>query len=187
MSEPRGQGGTWQQVVTEADPSTMKPADVANLGPAPRDLTVSLTKYVKHMKPSWAPLFVFLAVGQLCALVGVIATGQAVGTVATAGLWAVGIVALAMWSVKRTQRRRDALRATLRDGQLRFARVTENRQVQMGRRRVYKYYAAFDIDGRRIPYVTYNDGMSMVNRGSLVEVVYNPQYPDEIVPTFLLV
>ncbi len=196
MSEASAAGGTWQQVVTEADPSKMKPADVANLGPAPRELTAALNKYVKRMKPSWAPLFVFLALGQVAALIGVIATGQSVGTVATAGLWAAGIVALATWSVKRTKKARDTVRATLRDGELRFARIVEYRQTQTGGRAgrtqlagrgAYRYDLVFDVDGRRVALRTTDDGVSMINRGQLVEVVYNPAVPDIIVPTFLLV
>lgn len=187
---------TWQQVVTEADPSKMKPADVANLGPAPREITAPLNKYVKRMHRSWAPLFVFLAIGQVCALIGVIATGQSAGTMVTAGVWAAGIVALAAWSVKRTKRQRDTVRATLRDGQLRFARIVEYKQTQLGGKAghtqfagqdKYRYDLVFDVDGRRVSFRSTDDGVSMINRGQLVEVVYNPSVPDIIVPTFLLV
>ena len=84
----------------------------------------------------------------------------------------------------------------LRDGQLRFARIVEYRQTQTGGdagraqfagRGAYRYDVVFDVDGQRVSFRSTDDGMSMINRGQLVEVLYSPAEPDIIVPTFLLV
>jgi hypothetical protein len=184
------EGETWQQVMIEKSASAMKVADVANLGPAPRELTPNLHKYIKTMKPSWAVFWAVVAVisvvsyGGLLASAGTFAVGMIYGLV-----WVGGSVALAIWTGKRSARGRAALRTTLRDGELRFARLDENRQTQhrSGMSKKYRYHAVFDVDGRKVPFVTWNDAMTMINRGQLVEVVYNPAVPDEIVPTFLLV
>ena len=53
---------SWKRVVVEKDPSTMTPADVASVGPPPRELTPALQQYVKRMKPSYAGLWIFIAV-----------------------------------------------------------------------------------------------------------------------------
>jgi hypothetical protein len=186
MSE---QGPSWQQVVVEKDPSTMTPADVAQLGPPPRDLTPGLQVYVKRMKPSWAAFWIFVAFVSVLSYGGLILSGAAWMGLVSGSPWLVGSIGLAVWTHKRSSRARAALRVTLRDGQLQFARLVENRQVQhgSGMRKRYRYHAMFDVGGRRVPFVTWNDAMSMVNRGQLIEVVYNPASPDEIVPTFLLV
>src|SRR5688572_26011654 len=100
---------SWQQVVVEKDPSTMKPADVANLGPPPRDLTPALEQYVKRMKPSWAGFWIFVAVVSVASYAPLVAM-DAAGAAVMAGLpWVVGSVGLAVWTGKRAKRARAAL------------------------------------------------------------------------------
>jgi hypothetical protein len=184
------EGESWQQVMIEKSVTAMKVADVANLGPAPRELTPNLNKYIKTMKPSWAVFWAFVAVISVVTYGSLLMSGGMVGASLLAGLpWVGGSVALAVWTGKRSARGRAALRSTLRDGQIRFARLDENRQTQhgSGMSKKYRYHAVFDVDGKKVPFVTWNDAMTMVNRGQQVEVVYNPDVPDEIVPTFLLV
>jgi hypothetical protein len=180
---------SWQQVVVEKHPSTMTPADVAQLGPPPRDLTPGLQTYVKRMKPSWATFWIFVAVLSVVSYGGLIASGAAITGLLSGSPWLIGSIAAAVWTSKRSKRGRAALRATLRDGQLQFARLVQNIQTQhgSGMSKKYRYNAIFDVGGRRVSFVTWNDAMSMINSGQLVEVVYNPASPDEIVPTFLLV
>jgi hypothetical protein len=184
------EGETWQQVMIEKPVSAMKIADVANLGPAPRELTPGLNKYIKTMKPSWAVFWAIVAVISVVSYVPLLTSADTFSAGMLTGLaWVGGAVALAIWTGKRSARGRAALRSTLRDGEIRFARLDENRQTQhgSGMSKKYKYTAMFDVDGRKVPFVTWNDAMTMINRGQQVEVVYNPAVPDEIVPTFLLV
>jgi hypothetical protein len=184
------EGETWQQVMIEKSASAMKVADVANLGPAPRELTPGLHKYIKTMKPSWAVFWAFAAVISAVSYAGLLTSADTFSVGLIFGLaWVGGSIALAIWTGKRSARGRAALRSTLRDGEIRFARLDENRQTQhgSGMSKKYRYHAVFDVDGRKVPFVTWNDAMTMINRGQLVEVVYNPAVPDEIVPTFLLV
>jgi hypothetical protein len=184
------EGESWQQVMIEKAPSAMKVADVANLGPAPRELTPALQAYVKKMKPSWAGFWIFAAVvsglsyGMLLGSADTFNVGMISGL-----LWVGASIGLAVWTGKRSARGRRALRTTLREGELRFARLDENRQTQhgSGMSKKYRYHAIFDVDGKKVPFVTWNDAMTMINRGQQVEVVYNPAVPDEIVPAFLLV
>jgi hypothetical protein len=183
-------GETWRQVVVEKDASQMQVADVANLGPAPRELTPGLNAYVKKMKPSWAGFWIAVAALSIVSYAGLIASAGSFSSGLISGLgWVGGSIALAVWTGKRSKAARGALRSTLRDGQIRFARLDENRQTQhgSGMSKKYRYHAVFDVDGRKVAFVSWNDAMSMINRGQLVEVVYNPAVPDEIVPTFLLV
>lgn len=184
------EGETWQQVMIEKAPSQLKVADVANLGPAPRELTPALQTYVKKMKPSWAVFWAFVAVISVISYAGLLASAKTFTVGLLSGLtWVIPSVALAIWTGKRSARARAALRATLRDGELRFARLDENRQTQhgSGMSKKYRYHAVFDVDGTKVTFVTWNDAMTMINRGQQVEVVYNPAVPGEIVPTFLLV
>ncbi len=180
---------TWQQVVVEKDPSTMVPTDVANLGPAPRDLTPNLQTYVKRMKPSWAAFWIFVAVVSVLSYGGLLAARDAMMALVSGAPWVIGSIALAVWTGKRSKRTRAALRTTLREGQLQFARLVRNDQQQFGSgmKKKYRYTAVFDVGGRRVTLVTWNDAMSMITAGQLVEVVYAAASPDEIVPTFLLV
>lgn len=180
---------TWHKIVVEKDPSTMVPPDIAQLGPAPRDLTPGLQRYVKRMKPSWAAFWIFVAIVSGASYVPLVASGATLAGVLFGLPWVGGSTALAIWTGTRAKRGRAALRATLRDGNLQFARLVRNQQEQFGHgvKKKYRYNAVFDVGGRRVPFVTWNDAMSMITAGQLVEVVYNPVSPDEIVPAFLLV
>jgi hypothetical protein len=179
---------TWRQVVEEADPSAMKPPDVANLGAPPRDLTPAMLALVKQIKPSFTVLLAVVAVFSLAGsaiLIAIVGLSSEV----LVGLWFPALmIGLAIWSARRSRQRRAPLLATLRDGPLRFARLVENRQIAIGQGmgKRYRYHAAFNVDGRRVPFVIINDAMGMLQPGQLVEVVHHHAHPDEIVPTFLL-
>lgn len=180
---------TWKQVVMEADPSTMKPADVAMLGLPPRDLTPAHEKYIKLAKPSLAGVLTAFAV---LSVAGFAMAMAAVGFEASMlpHLWFPAlIIGLAVWSRKTSGAKRTQLRRVLREGTLRFARVEQNIQTQhgSGMSKKYRYQVTFNVDGRRVLVVSWQDAIGMLENGSLVEVVYLPEVPDEIVPTFLLV
>lgn len=179
---------TWKQVVMEADPSTMKPSDVAMLGPPPRELTPAHEKYIKLAKPSFAGLLTVLAV---------LSVGGTVIMFATVGfeaqmiphLWFPALmIGLAMWSRKNSGAKRNNLRRVLREGSLRFARVEQNIQTAHGRgmSKKYRYQVIFNVDGRRVMVESWQDAIGMLENGSLVEIVYLPDVPDELIPTFML-
>ena len=177
---------SWKQVVVEQDPSQMKPADVANLGPAPREVTEGLERYIRRAKPSWAPLWWTLAALTIAGYTLMFAIDGFNAKLLAGSWWPILLVALAIWTKRNANHRRAALRAVFRDGGLRFARIVENQQIPMGRNR-YRYIARFDVDGRKVQLINFNDAMTMLALGTLVEVLYNPAVPDEIVPAFLLV
>jgi hypothetical protein len=194
MSEP------WQQVVVEKDPATMVAPDVANLGPAPRDLTPALKLFIRKQKPAWDVLVLFFAVTGIVVFVAMLAgkstSSLSAGAVVQGLVLNGGFLAFALWFSKRRRAVRASYRTALRDGHLRFARIVEYRQTQvaggagqtqLAGRGAYRYDLVFDVDGRRVSLRSFDDGMSMINRGQLVEVLYNPAVPDVIVPTFLLV
>jgi hypothetical protein len=179
---------TWRQVVEEAAPSTMKPPDVANLGAPPRDVTPAMVALVKQIKPSFTVLLAAVAVFGVAGSAILVAIAGLSSEVVV-GLWFPALmIGLALWSARRSRQRRAPLLATLREGTLRFARLVENHQIAIGQGmgKRYRYHAAFDVDGRRVPFVIINDAMSMLQPGQLVEVVYHGDHPAEIVPTFLL-
>jgi hypothetical protein len=179
----------------------MKPADVANLGPAPRDLTPALRNFIKKQKPAWDVFVLFMAVAGIVVGLAMLVAGGGkapvtVGAVAKTIVFNGAFLAFAIWFFKRGSAVRAKYRRALRDGQLRFARIVEYRQTQTGGRAgrtqlagrgAYRYDLVFDVDGQRVPLRTTDDGVSMINRGQLVEVLFSPAEPDIIVPTFLLV
>jgi hypothetical protein len=183
-------GASWQHVVLEKDPATMVAPDVANVGPAPRQLTPALKAYLRNNAPRWDLLFAIIAVpAPLIFIIGVASVHMSVGTIVTNLFYTLAFCAFGWWARTRNAAIRAALEATLTDGQLRFARLIENRQhvYRKGGHSYYRYDAVFQIDGRNVPFRSYNTGMAMVDRGQLIEVIYNPAYPDMILPTFLLV
>lgn len=183
------EGESWQQLMNEASPSAMKPADIAMLGPPPRDLMPAHEKYIKAAKPSFTWLWTTLAVlsiGSYAMMMAIVGFETSMLT----GMWfPAGTVGLAIWTARRASRRRGVLRRVFRDGHLRFARLEECIQIPVGRglARRYRYISRFDVDGRKVGLVNMNDGMSLTPIGTLVEVLYLPDASDEIVPTFLLV
>lgn len=183
------EGESWKQLMMEASPSAMKPSDVAMLGAAPRDLTPAHEKFLKLAKPSWAPLWIILSVLSISGYAMMIAITGFSSSALTGLWWPALTVGLAVWTGRNAARRRAALRRTLREGQLRFARLEQCVQIPVGRglAKRYRYHSIFDVDGRKVPFVIMDDGMSLTPLGSLVEVVYLPELPGEIVPTFLLV
>lgn len=179
---------SWHQVVVEADPSTMQPPDIAGLGPAPRELTPRLARYVKVARPSLAALWIVLAVLALGGFaIGVAVLGVTARALSQAWLPAL-LVFVAVRSIRKTSRGRAALRAVLRDGGLRFARLRDLQTITLGRglARRYRYTARFAIDDCSITITSMDPSMGMLPDGMLVEVVYDPAHPGEIVPTILL-
>lgn len=183
------EGESWKQVMMEASPSEMKPADVAMLGSAPRDLTAVHQKYIKVAKPSWAGLWIAIAIFSVASYAMMMSIVGIHTSMLTSLWWPILTIGLAIWTHRNAKRRRETLTRVFRDGGLRFARLEECIQVPVGRGmgKRHKYYARFNVDGRKVQLVNMDDGMSLTPVGTLVEVLYLPDVPDEIVPTFLLV
>ncbi len=177
---------SWRQVL-DAPAGQIRPGDAAGLGPPPRDLAEAHRKYIKLMKPSLAAMWIMLAVLFLGGGALVFAMAPSVSTVPWLGI---GFVVLAVYSHRKASANRGRLIAVLRDGTLRMAECEDVRQVPVGRRTImgqkYRHYARFAIDGRKVLLVAMNDGMSLLPVGTQVEVVYHSDYPDEIIPTYLL-
>lgn len=180
----------WQQVVFERDRATMVPPDAANVGPAPRRLTPALKHYLRHHAPNWDLLFTIIAVpAPLVFVVALATTKMSAGTIAMNLFYTLAFCAFGWWARTRNAAIRNALQSALTHGDLRFARLVDNRQISstVNGRTYYRYEAVFEIDGRNVPFHSGNAGMSMVDRGALIEVIYNRAFPDIILPTFLLV
>jgi hypothetical protein len=177
---------SWRSVL-DPPAGSIRPGDAAGLGPPPRELSDAHRKYVKVMKRSLTPMWVFFAVLFLPIGAGLFFVMPSIATVP----W-IGIVTtvLAVRGVRRDRAARAWLTAVLREGSLRMAYVDSVRQIPVGRRTImgqkYRHDATFDVDGRKVFLSAMNDAMSLLPVGTVVEVLYHADYPGEIIPTFLL-
>jgi hypothetical protein len=160
-----------------------RPHDVAGLGPPPRDIDPRAIAYAKRAANSLAVFWLILAV-----FFGVGDTIMWFAGTRYVPLLTLGLLGLALYSFRRRARERAKILATLRDGTLHQAVITEIRAVERrgGRVKYYTYYVTFALPGKSITLVTRDAGVSLLQTGISEEVVWDERNPDVVVPTFLL-
>jgi hypothetical protein len=177
---------SWRPIVDAEHQGSIRAGDVAGLGPPPRAMTPRYEKYVLAAKPSplGVVLVVFIAFALADALlVALVPSLKAVGSALTV----VMIVAM-VYAWRRAGRARTRLRDVFRNGVVRMARLEDTRQIpiRVKFRTVYRYVLRFDVDGRKVTLVSWNDALSLLQVGGLEEVLWYDGQPDEIVPAYLL-
>jgi hypothetical protein len=157
--------------------------DLNNLGPPPRQLSPSMLDFVKKEHPSLAANWIVL--GVLALLPSLAFAGELI----ILPLLPLGLIVMGVITWTRVSDRRSQLKTVIEQGDLRPAEITSIRafQVRQGRySSAVRYHVVFALEDRSIEHVTYDAGMALVQEGLKVPVLWTPNLPDVIVPTFLL-
>jgi hypothetical protein len=168
-----------------------RPHDAHGLGEPPRAQTPQMTALARAQARSltalWVILLVFFGAGfglQLFALEGVSLAARLQG-----GLLPALFFGLAIASGRRATRRRGEWLRAMVESPLRQAEVTRMYSItkRRGRFSTYEeYHVVFRVEGRAVELVTLNAGVSLLQAGLTEQVLWIPEVPHVVVPTFLL-
>ena len=95
----------------------------------------------------------------------------------------------AYFTWRSTQARRAQLAAVLEQGDIHPAQIISIRAVEIRRGRyanTVRYHVVFLISGKHIEHVSHEAALAMLQVGLSIPVVWHPNLPDLIAPTFLL-
>ncbi len=160
--------------------------DVAQLGPAPRQLEERMLQYTKRAVVGWFALWLTLAI--LFGSGDVMLNVVGIHHVPTLSLLFTG---LAIWSFRGRSQKRNAILDTLKHGAFMRVPITAMRAVE--RRGKYgqviyvTYYVTFKMPHGDVTLVSRDTGLSMLQVGLSEEVLWSQTNPDVVVPTYLLV
>ena len=166
--------------------------DVANLGPPPRTLERPVLDYIRKATRSstwlWGTLAILFGAGDLNVLW---AMPFSLGLLLRLLFVPLAFAGVAVYTGTRVRKRRAELRRVLTTGQVLPAEVQSIRAVQIrgryGRVVRVRYHVQLLVESRSIELVSYHSGLSLLQVGLVEPVVWLPELPDVIVPTYLLV